>query len=265
MVTVVRTAMMGQLEVQEPKSPPLDPSRDQGRVEVDLDMVGDMVVSHLHSLLAGFVLIGFTLDVFFLFLPGQTENERVRQMEGKIITLTKNLHDLQSTLNTMKEQFNKRGFSGGGAGGADSSSGVRNPADAAQPEIKETIHSIQTKLDQLDNRTQVRHWLPPVILCCPDLSPLKLQPKLRPSYQANSDTMCSSRQLINNRQLLMDYYLSLLSLLLLLIELLMFLLETSLSMFGQMTMTKGIRHTGDAGDMSLALFVMNSLSTPLKC
>ncbi|XP_032417555.1 EMILIN-1b isoform X3 [Xiphophorus hellerii] len=30
----------------------------------------------------------------------------------------------------------------------------KNPADAAPPEIKETIHSIQTKLDQLDNRTK---------------------------------------------------------------------------------------------------------------
>lgn len=34
-------------------------------------------------------------------------------------------------------------------------SGARTPADAAQPQIKDTIHSIQTKLDQLDNRTQV--------------------------------------------------------------------------------------------------------------
>ncbi len=91
------------------------------------------------------------------FLPGRGDNEKMRQMEEKIQTLTKNLQDLQSTLNTMKEQFqqevNKPGFTGGGGGGT--SSGGRNPADAAQPEIKETIHSIQTKLDQLDNRTQV--------------------------------------------------------------------------------------------------------------
>uniref|UniRef100_A0A673C1E0 Elastin microfibril interfacer 1b n=1 Tax=Sphaeramia orbicularis TaxID=375764 RepID=A0A673C1E0_9TELE len=71
--------------------------------------------------------------------------ERVRQLEEKIQTLTKNLQDLQSTI----ININKPGF--GGSGGA---SGGRNPADAAQPEIKETIHSIQTKLDQLDNRTQ---------------------------------------------------------------------------------------------------------------
>lgn len=88
-------------------------------------------------------------------------------MEEKIQSLTKNLHDLQSTLNTVNEKFqqwvNRPGFSEGGGGGSSPSSGGRNPADAAQPEIKETIHSIQTKLDQLDNRTQVSHcfllWL----------------------------------------------------------------------------------------------------------
>ncbi|XP_029986709.1 EMILIN-1b [Sphaeramia orbicularis] len=76
---------------------------------------------------------------------GRADSERVRQLEEKIQTLTKNLQDLQSTI----ININKPGF--GGSGGA---SGGRNPADAAQPEIKETIHSIQTKLDQLDNRTQ---------------------------------------------------------------------------------------------------------------
>ncbi|XP_028257982.1 EMILIN-1b isoform X2 [Parambassis ranga] len=84
---------------------------------------------------------------------GRDENEKIKQLEQKIQSLTKNLQDLQSSLNTMNEHFQmeagKPGFSGGGA-----SSGGRNPADAAQPEIKETIHSIQTKLDQLDNRTQ---------------------------------------------------------------------------------------------------------------
>ncbi|XP_022605747.1 EMILIN-1 [Seriola dumerili] len=83
---------------------------------------------------------------------GQVEREKMRQLEEKILSLTKNLQDLQSTLNTVNQRFqqevNKPGFSGGGGGGG------RNPADAAQPEIKETIHSIQTKLDQLDNRTQ---------------------------------------------------------------------------------------------------------------
>uniref|UniRef100_A0A8C6V012 Elastin microfibril interfacer 1b n=1 Tax=Neogobius melanostomus TaxID=47308 RepID=A0A8C6V012_9GOBI len=68
---------------------------------------------------------------------GRGESERVRLLEERIQTLTKNLQDLQTNMN----------HSGGGAGG-------RNPADAAQPEITETINSIQTKLDQLDNRTQ---------------------------------------------------------------------------------------------------------------
>uniref|UniRef100_A0A3Q3SYX6 EMILIN-1-like n=1 Tax=Mastacembelus armatus TaxID=205130 RepID=A0A3Q3SYX6_9TELE len=83
--------------------------------------------------------------------PGQ--GGKIRRLEEKIQSLTKNLQDLQSTLNTMNEQFqqevNKPGLSKGVI-----SEGGRNPADAAQPEIKETIYSIQTKLDQLDNRTQ---------------------------------------------------------------------------------------------------------------
>ena len=90
-------------------------------------------------------------DIAPLFSSGQTENEKMRQMEEKIQTLTKNLQDLQSTINTMKEQSQQEVNRPVGEGGG----GRRNPADAAQPEIKETIHSIQTKLDQLDNRTQV--------------------------------------------------------------------------------------------------------------
>lgn len=77
---------------------------------------------------------------------GRVDNEKMRQLEEKIQSLTKNLQDLQSAMN----EHNKPGLGGGGG----SSPGGRNPADAAQPEIKETIHSIQTKLDQLDNRTQ---------------------------------------------------------------------------------------------------------------
>lgn len=71
----------------------------------------------------------------------------MKQLEDKIQHLTKDLHDLQSTLRTMNEKFQydiKRPGSNGG----------KTPADAAQPEMKETIHNIQTKLDQLDNRTQ---------------------------------------------------------------------------------------------------------------
>ncbi|KAM4593632.1 EMILIN-1-A-like isoform 2-T2 [Odontesthes bonariensis] len=81
---------------------------------------------------------------------GQRDSEKMRQLEEKIQSLTKNLQTLQSTMNErFQQEANRPGLRGGGA-----SSGGRNPADAAQPEIKETIHSIQTKLDQLDNRTQ---------------------------------------------------------------------------------------------------------------
>lgn len=91
---------------------------------------------------------------------GRGDIEKMRQMEEKILFLTKNLHDLQSTLRTLNDRFQqgvlRPGGGGGSAGGAGAggSSGGRNLADAAQPEIKETINSIQTKLDQLDNRTQ---------------------------------------------------------------------------------------------------------------
>ncbi|XP_047187599.1 EMILIN-1-like [Scophthalmus maximus] len=84
---------------------------------------------------------------------GRAESEKMRQLEEKIQSLTRSVQDLQSSLNTMNERLQQES-SAPGSGGAGSSSGGRNPADAAQPEIKETIHSIQTKLDQLDNRTQ---------------------------------------------------------------------------------------------------------------
>lgn len=81
---------------------------------------------------------------------GQNDNVKMRQLEEKIQILTKNLQDLQSTLKT------SRGTTSGGGGG-------RNLADAAQPEMKETIHNIQTKLDQLDSRTQVAAPPPPLL------------------------------------------------------------------------------------------------------
>ncbi|XP_052001127.1 EMILIN-1-like [Xyrauchen texanus] len=75
------------------------------------------------------------------------DNHKMKQLEDKIQRLTKDLNDLQSTLRGMNERFqeemHKPGFNS-----------QKTPADAAQPEMKETIHNIQTKLDQLDNRTQ---------------------------------------------------------------------------------------------------------------
>uniref|UniRef100_A0A9J7X2F4 Elastin microfibril interfacer 1b n=2 Tax=Cyprinus carpio TaxID=7962 RepID=A0A9J7X2F4_CYPCA len=78
---------------------------------------------------------------------GRGDNDKMKQLEDKIQKLNKDLTDLQSTLRGMNERFqeemHKPGFNSG-----------KTPADAAQPEMKETIHNIQTKLDQLDNRTQ---------------------------------------------------------------------------------------------------------------
>ncbi|KAG7328055.1 hypothetical protein KOW79_007999 [Hemibagrus wyckioides] len=80
---------------------------------------------------------------------GRGDSDKMKQMEDKIQRLTKDLHDLQSTLRSMNEQFQEEMKKPGSSDG-----GGKTPADAAQPEMKETIHNIQTKLDQLDNRTQ---------------------------------------------------------------------------------------------------------------
>ncbi|XP_057706914.1 EMILIN-1-A-like [Corythoichthys intestinalis] len=85
---------------------------------------------------------------------GRVDNEKMRQLEEKIHTLTKTIEDLQSSMTSMNEHFQGGSNKPGLHGNSGTSFGGRNPADAAQPEIKETIHSIQTKLDQLDNRTQ---------------------------------------------------------------------------------------------------------------
>ncbi|KAJ3593417.1 hypothetical protein NHX12_005752 [Muraenolepis orangiensis] len=87
---------------------------------------------------------------------GRGDSDKMRQLEEKIQSLTKDLHNVQSTLRGMSETGKRPGSEGGsgGTGSTGSGGGGRNPADAAQPEIKEMIHSIQAKLDQLDNRTQ---------------------------------------------------------------------------------------------------------------
>ncbi|KAJ8290590.1 hypothetical protein GJAV_G00014950, partial [Gymnothorax javanicus] len=77
---------------------------------------------------------------------GRGESDKMRQLENKIASLTKDLHDLQSTLRGMneklQEEMQKPGFGG------------QTPADAARPGMKETIYNIQAKLDQLDNMTR---------------------------------------------------------------------------------------------------------------
>ncbi|KAI5101953.1 EMILIN-1 isoform X1 [Silurus meridionalis] len=78
---------------------------------------------------------------------GRGDSDKMKQMEDKIQHLTKGLNELQLSLNSMNSRFQQEMKKPGG-------SGETTPLDAPQPEIKETIHNIQTKLDQLDNRTQ---------------------------------------------------------------------------------------------------------------
>lgn len=94
----------------------------------------------------------------------------------------------------------------GGSGGG--SSGGRKLADAAQPEIKETINSIQTKLDQLDNRTQASllltsglaaYELIPRAALHGWAKPTSRQP-LCPHYQAHDKTLVSiNNHLVNGK------------------------------------------------------------------
>ncbi|KAJ8008767.1 hypothetical protein DPEC_G00081840 [Dallia pectoralis] len=78
---------------------------------------------------------------------GDGDSNRIRQMEEIIQKFTKDLHDMQSVVTDINQRLHDSSSRPGQNGG-------RNPADSAQP-MTETIHSIQTKLDQLDNRTQV--------------------------------------------------------------------------------------------------------------
>ncbi|KAA8583449.1 hypothetical protein FQN60_015995, partial [Etheostoma spectabile] len=73
---------------------------------------------------------------------GGGDSEKIRQLEETIRGLSKDLHNMQTTIHGMNQRL--PGLNGGAA-----------PADSAQPHMKETINSIQTRLDQLYNRTQV--------------------------------------------------------------------------------------------------------------
>uniref|UniRef100_A0A8C4RV87 Elastin microfibril interfacer 1b n=1 Tax=Erpetoichthys calabaricus TaxID=27687 RepID=A0A8C4RV87_ERPCA len=74
------------------------------------------------------------------------DSDKVKQLEDKIQILTKDLHNLQSTLHGMNEKFQEEirrtltVING------------KQPADA--PQMKDTIHDIQTRLNQLDIRIQ---------------------------------------------------------------------------------------------------------------
>ncbi|XP_040920402.1 EMILIN-1a isoform X2 [Toxotes jaculatrix] len=70
------------------------------------------------------------------------DSEKIKQLEERIHGLTKDLHNVQTTLHGINQRLTGL-------------SGAIVPADSAQPHMKETINSIQTKLDQLYNRTQV--------------------------------------------------------------------------------------------------------------
>ncbi|XP_039604361.1 EMILIN-1-like [Polypterus senegalus] len=77
---------------------------------------------------------------------GRDDSDKVKQLEDKIQILTKDLHNLQSTLHGMNEKFQEEirrtltVING------------KQPADA--PQMKDTIHDIQTRLNQLDIRIQ---------------------------------------------------------------------------------------------------------------
>ncbi|TNN33117.1 EMILIN-1 [Liparis tanakae] len=70
------------------------------------------------------------------------DGEKMRQLEETLSGLTKDLRGLQSAVHAIDQRL--PGLNGASV-----------PADSAQPHMKETIHSIQTKLDHLYNRTQV--------------------------------------------------------------------------------------------------------------
>ncbi|TMS12445.1 EMILIN-1 [Larimichthys crocea] len=73
---------------------------------------------------------------------GGGDSEKIRQLEETIRSLTKDLHNMQTTIDGINQKL-------------PGLNGAVVPADSAQPHMKETINTIQTKLDHLYNRTQV--------------------------------------------------------------------------------------------------------------
>ncbi|MEQ2275990.1 hypothetical protein XENORESO_011986, partial [Xenotaenia resolanae] len=70
------------------------------------------------------------------------ESERIQELQDTITSLKKELHDMKTTIDGINQKL-------------PSLNGATVAADSAQPFMKETINSIQTKLDHLYNRTQV--------------------------------------------------------------------------------------------------------------
>ncbi|KAK1888705.1 EMILIN-1 [Dissostichus eleginoides] len=73
---------------------------------------------------------------------GEGDSGKIRQLEETIRGLSKDLHNMQTDLTGINRKLTGL-------------NGAIVPSDAAQPHMKETINSIQTKLDHLYNRTQV--------------------------------------------------------------------------------------------------------------
>uniref|UniRef100_UPI0037E85912 EMILIN-1-A n=1 Tax=Semicossyphus pulcher TaxID=241346 RepID=UPI0037E85912 len=70
------------------------------------------------------------------------DTERIRQLEETIRGMSKDLNNMQTTIHGINQRL-------------PGLNGAIVPADSAQPHMKETINSIQTKLDHLYNQTQV--------------------------------------------------------------------------------------------------------------
>lgn len=73
---------------------------------------------------------------------GADQSEKIRQLEETIRGLTKDLHNMQTTVNGINQKLPDL-------------TGALIPSDSAQPHMKETINNIQNKLDHLYNRTEV--------------------------------------------------------------------------------------------------------------
>ncbi|XP_053239883.1 EMILIN-1 isoform X2 [Podarcis raffonei] len=93
-------------------------------------------------------LSGFSNTLSGLGGEGHRDSEKVRQLEEKVQHLSKQLQDLQSTMetsNTKLAEDVRRAV--------ESSLNGKQPADAAaHPEMKETLNEIQRHLQRLDNR-----------------------------------------------------------------------------------------------------------------
>nr|XP_057942050.1 EMILIN-1-A [Doryrhamphus excisus] len=73
---------------------------------------------------------------------GNGDSEKIRKLEETITSLTKDLHNMQTSIHNLNQRLSGL-------------NGAIVPADSAQPHMKETISSIQNKLDHLYNRTEV--------------------------------------------------------------------------------------------------------------